>query len=81
MDKKWWKTNEDTILIKRFIKEGLKTFQIAKIYWIKKQKVSYYNNTKIKTVIHRRNKITEEDIQYMIKFAENQLCKIREVEK
>ena len=65
------KTNEDAILIKRLIKEGMKECQIAKKYNIRKQKVSYWKNHDIKTVIKRRSKLSDEDIQYMIKLAEN----------
>ena len=65
------KTKEDAILIKRLIKEGMKECQIAKKYNIKKQTVSYLKNHNIKTVIKRRSKLTDADIQYMIKMAEN----------
>ena len=63
------KTNEDAILIKRLIKEGMKECQIAKKYNIRKQKVSYWKNHDIKTVINRKSKLTEEDVKYMIKLA------------
>ena len=65
------KTIKDAILIKRLIKEGMKECQIAKKYNIKKQKVSYWKNHDIKTVINRKSKLTEEDVKYMIKLAEN----------
>ena len=62
------KTNEEAILIKILIKEGMKECQIAKKYNIRKQKISYWENHDIKRVIKRRSKITDADIQYMIKF-------------
>ena len=65
------KTNEDAILIKRLIKEGMPAWQISKKYEIKKQKISYWKHHEIKTVIKRRSKLPDEDIQYMIKLAEN----------
>ena len=34
------KTNEDAVLIKRLIKEGMPAWQISKKYGIKKQKIS-----------------------------------------
>ena len=43
-----------------------------KKYGIRKQKISYWKHHEIKTVIKRRSKLTDEDIQYMIKLAENQ---------
>ena len=65
------KTNEDAILIKRLIKEKMPEWQIAQKYGFKKQKVSYWKYHDIKTVIKRRSKLKDEDIQYMIKLAEN----------
>ena len=66
------KTNEDAILIKRLIKEKMPEWQMAKKYWFKKQKVSYWKYHDIKTVINRKSKLTDNDINYMIKLAENQ---------
>ena len=65
------KTNEDAILIKRLLKEGMPACQISKKYGIKKQKISYWKKNEIKTVINRKSKLTEEDVKYMIKLAEN----------
>ena len=65
------KTNEDAILIKRLIKEKMPEWQIAQKYGFKKQKVSYWKYHDIKTVIKRKIKLNDEDIQYMIKLAEN----------
>ena len=65
------KTNEDAILIKRLLDKKMKTWQISKKYGIKKQKISYWKHHEIKTVIKRRSKLPDEDLQYMIKLAEN----------
>ena len=65
------KTIEDAILIKRLIDKGMKTCLISKKYGIKKQKVTYWKNREIQNVINRRSKLTNDDIQYMIKLAEN----------
>ena len=46
--------------------------EIAKKYGFKKQKVSYWKYHEIKTVIKRKSKLTDNDINYMIKLAENQ---------
>lgn len=66
------KTNEDAVLIKRLIKEGMPAWQISKKYGIKKQKIRYWKHHEIKTFLKRGSKLTDEDIQYMIKLAENQ---------
>ena len=39
--------------------------------WNKKQQISFWKHHEIKAVIKRRSKLTDEDIQYMIKLAEN----------
>ena len=63
------KTNEDAVLYKRLIKEGMPAWQISKKYGIKKQKVSYWKNHDIKTVIKQRSKFTDKDINCMVKLA------------
>ena len=65
------KTNEDAILIKKLIEKKMPAWKISKQYGIKKQKISYWKYHDIKTVIKRRSKLTDEDIKYMIKLAEN----------
>ena len=35
--------------------------------WTQKQKISYCKHHEIKTLIKRRSKLTDKDIQYMIK--------------
>ena len=67
------KTNEDAILIKRLIKEGMPAWQISKKHGTKKQKISYWKHHEIKTVIRRKSKLTDNDINYMVKLAENQI--------
>ena len=43
------KTNEDAVLIKRLIKEGMPAWQISKKYGIKKQKIG--NIMKLKQLV------------------------------
>ena len=66
------KINEDGVLIKKMIDKGYKPKYITKNFGFKKQKISYWKNTPIKKVIHRRSKLSEEDIKEIIKMAENQ---------
>ena len=66
------KINEDGVLIKKMIDKEYIPAYITKNFGFKKQKISYWKNTPIKKVIHRRSKLSEKDIQEIIKMAENQ---------
>ena len=66
------KINEDGVLIKKMIDKGYKPKYITKNFGFKKQKISYWKNTPIKKEIHRRSKLSDEDINEIIKMAENQ---------
>ena len=66
------KTNNDAILIKRLLKEGYRPIDIAKKFNISKQKINYWKKTEIKEVIHRRSKLSDDDIREIVKMAENQ---------
>ena len=61
------KINEDGVLIKKMIDKGYKLAYITKNFGFKKQKISYWKNTPIKKVIHRRSKLSEKDIKEIIK--------------
>ena len=65
------KINEDAILIKRLLDKKIREIDIAKKFNISKQKVYYWKKTNIKTVIHRRLKLEQKDIEEIIKLAEN----------
>ena len=65
------KINEDAILIKSFLDKKYRPIDIAKEFNISKQKVNYWKKTEIKTEIHRRLKLNQEDIDKIIKLAEN----------
>ena len=54
------------------IDKGYKPAYITKNFGFKKQKISYWKNTPIKKVIHRRSKLSEKYIQEIVKMAENQ---------
>ena len=69
--KKGKKINKDAILIKRLLEKKIRQIDIAKKFNISKQKVNYWKKTEIKDVIHRRKKLTDEEIQEIIKLAEN----------
>ena len=69
--KKGKKINKDAILIKRLLEKKIRQIDIAKKFNISKQKVNYWKKTEIKEVIHRRKKLTDEEIQEIIKLAEN----------
>ena len=66
------KINEDAILIKKLLDKKIRPIDIANEFNISKQKVNYWKKTEIKTVIHRRKKLDDKDIQEIIKMAENQ---------
>ena len=66
------KINEDGVLIKKMIDKGYKPKYFTKNFGFKKQKINYWKNTLIKKVIHRRSKLSEKDIQEIVKMAENQ---------
>ena len=63
--------NKDAILIKSFLDKKYRPIDIAKEFNISKQKVNYWKKTDIKTEIHRRLKLDQEDIDEIIKLAEN----------
>ena len=65
------KINEDAILIKKLLDKKIRQIDIAKKFNISKQKVNYWKKTDIKTEIHRRLKLSQEDIDKIIKLAEN----------
>jgi len=65
------KINKDAILIKSFLDKKYRPIDIAKEFNISKQKVNYWKKTEIKTEIHRRLKLNQEDIDKIIKLAEN----------
>jgi hypothetical protein len=69
--KKGKKINKDAILIKRLLEKKIRQIDISKKFNISKQKVNYWKKTEIKDVIHRRKKLTDEEIQEIIKLAEN----------
>ena len=69
--KKGKKINKDSILIKRLLEKEIRQIDIAKKFNFSKQKVNYWKKTEIKDVIHRRKKLTDEEIQEIIKLAEN----------
>ena len=69
--KKGKKINKDAILIKGLLDKKYRQIDIAKKFNISKQKVNYWKKTEIKDVIHRRKKLTDEEIQEIIKLAEN----------
>ena len=69
--KKGKKINKDAILIKRLLEKKIRQIDIAKKFNISKQKVNYWKKTEIKDAIHRRKKLTDEEIQEIIKLAEN----------
>ena len=66
------KRNNDAILIKRLLKEGYRPIDITKKFNISKQKINYWKKTEIKEVIHRRSKLSDDDIREIVKMAENQ---------
>ena len=65
------KINEDAILIKKLLDKKIRQIDIAKKFNISKQKVYYWKKTNIKTEIHRRLKLNQDDIEQIIKLAEN----------
>ena len=65
------KINEDAILIKRLLDKKIRQIDIANKFNISKQKVYYWKKTNIKTEIHRRLKLDQEDIDKIIELAKN----------
>ena len=53
------KIKEDAVLIKKLIDKGYKPAYITNKFGFSKQKISYWKNTPIKKVIHRRSKLSE----------------------
>ena len=66
--KKGKKINEDAILIKKLLDKKIRQIDIAKKFNISKQKVNYWKKTDIKTEIHRRLKLSQENIYKIIKW-------------
>ena len=54
------KINSDAIAIKTLLDKGYTQARICRLLGLKKQKVSYWANTPIKTEIKRRTKLNEE---------------------
>ena len=65
------KINKRAVLIKELLNLGYTSSQIAKKLKIRKQIVSYWKNTELKTIQYRRKKLDQEDIDKIIKLAEN----------
>ena len=65
------KINKDAILIKGLLNKKYRPIDIANEFNISKQKVNYWKKTEIKTEIHRRLKLNQDDIDQIIKLAEN----------
>ena len=66
------KLNKDAILIKILLEKGVRQKDIARLLKLRKQKVSYWANTEIKTEIKRRKKLSDEYIQKIKELARNQ---------
>ena len=54
------KINRDAIAIKTLLDKGYTQARICRLLGLKKQKVSYWANTPIKTEIKRRTKLNEQ---------------------
>ena len=65
------KINKRAVLIKELLNLGYTSSQIAKKLKIRKQIVSYWKNTELKTIQYRRKKLDQEDIDKIVKLAEN----------
>ena len=65
------KVNRDALLIKILIEKGVKQKDIVKLLHVKRQKVSYWANTEIKTTQKRRRKLNDVFVEKIREMAKN----------
>ena len=67
------KINRDAIAIKTLLDKGYTQARICRLLRLKKQKVSYWANTPIKTEIKRRTKLNEQYKKKIVDLAKDKL--------
>jgi len=75
------KINKDAIMIKGLLKRGYKQCEISMMLDIKKEKVSYWARTDIKTTHKRRKKLNDIYINRIQRWAKNQVTSSRSSRK